>query len=369
MAVESSHAPLKVVQVGLGGFGRNWYATKIRPSPDVEVVGFVDLVPELLEMVRSEYGLPDDLFFSTVDEALRKTDAEALIVTASLPGHVPAASAGIAAGKHVLMEKPFAPSVAEARELTAKAEAAGKILMISQNYRYFPATQRAAEIVASGELGQLGVIHVDFRRDHVTYNEGRTRHYNLVHPLLADMAIHHFDLMRMITGVDAKRVRCTGWNPPWSHYRDPPAAEALVEMENGVLITYRGSWVSPGPITPWAGEWRMEFERGEVYMHSRWDDSADDEVVRVRTVPGTVTVSANEPTGASAAKGADPVEYTERLAEVALTDRAGSLAEFVHCVRTGETPQTVAAANIGSIGLTYAAIASLDTGDWVEVER
>lgn len=341
----------RVIQVGLGGWGRNWYASTLAPSPEVEVVAFVDLVPDLLKIVQQEHGIPATHCFTSVEEAIEQADADALVVTASLPGHLPAAHAAIAAGKHVLLEKPFAPSVDEARAATAKAQAAGAVFMISQNYRYYPAVMRTREIVASNELGKLGVIHLDFRRDHMTYSEARTKHYNLTHPLLADMAIHHFDLMRMISGVDARRVRCTGWNPPWSPYKDPPAAEALIEMENGLLVTYRGSWVSPGPVTPWAGEWRLEFEQGELFMQSRGEGIRDDHV-RVRTV-------APNPKS----------EYAERLPAVERTDRAGSLHEFVHCIHTGETPQTTAAANIGSIGLTYAAIESLQTGDWVEVER
>ena len=356
MGLSSSSAPLKVVQVGMGGFGRNWYESKIAPYAEVKVVGFVDVVPESLELLRERHGIAAELCYSDVDKAIEATAPDALIVTASLPGHLPSAYAGIRAGKHVLMEKPFAPSVAEAREITAAAEKAGTILMISQNYRYFPAPIRAQEHVLSGDLGDLAVIHVDFRRDHTSYNARLKLHYDLVHPLLADMSIHHFDLMRMVTGRDAKRVRATAWNPPWSHYKDPPAAELVVEMEGGLLITYRGSWISPGPVTAWAGEWRMEFEKGEVSWTSRADDTVRGDVMRVRPVPSE---EADDPAMS---------EYTERLPAMETVDRSGSLAEFVHCVRTGETPQTTARANIGSIGLTYAAIASLESGDWEDVE-
>ncbi len=340
---------MRIIQAGMGGFGTNWYKTKVAPSSDVQAVGFVDVSPEVRARRGSELDIAPKQFFETLDEAISKIDAEAVLITASLPGHVPLASTAIEAGKHVLMEKPFAPSVTEARELVKKAEAAGVKLMISQNYRFFPATQAAAKIVQDGTLGALGVVHVDFRRDHVEFDEGRRRHYELPHPLLADMAIHHFDLMRMITGRDAKRVRCYAFHPPWSHYSDPPAAEAVVEMENGPVVTYRGSWVSSGPVTPWAGEWHLEFERGELWFQSRGDDTAESDELWIKRL------------GERAKK--------QTLPKLAATDRAGSIREFVQSIRQTRQPITAGAFNIGSIGLTYAAIEASETEGWVAVER
>ena len=360
----------------MGGFGRNWYETKLAGSSDVQIVAFVDPVTEALEATRALVasagtpGAPADgpradevpaaspRYHHKLEEALASVEADAVLVTASLPGHAPAAGAALAAGKHVLMEKPFAPSVAEARALVEQAEQAKRVLMISQNYRYFPAVRRAQEIVSTGVLGRLGVVHIDFRRNHIERKAFLAKHYALENPLLADMAIHHFDLMRMITGENARRIRCYAYNPPWSLYTDYPAAEATVEMESGLLVTYRGSWVSPGAITPWTGDWHLEFEKGELFFHGRWDDSARGDAVSIR-------YGAKGPNSA----GTGSAGYVEeRLEETKNTDRLGSLAEFVSCIRNGRTPQTAGAANIGSIALTYAAIKASKEGGWVEVE-
>jgi predicted dehydrogenase len=163
------------------------------------------------------------------------------------------------------------------------------------------------------------------------------------------MAIHHFDLMRMITAKDATRVRCYAFHPPWSHYNDPPAAEAVVEMDDGPVVTYRGSWVSSGPITPWAGEWHLEFERGELWFQSRGDDSAKSDELWIKRL------------GEKAKK--------QKLPRLTATDRAGSLREFVRAIREGREPITSGASNIGSIGLTYAAIEASETEGWVTAER
>ncbi len=340
---------LRLIQVGLGGWGRDWYRRRLKDQPGVQVVGFVDASREALAAARTEFGLDPDRCYTDLGAALGAEDAEAVLVTASLPGHVPAAGTALAAGRHVLMEKPFAPSVAEARSLVAAAAEANRILMISQNYRFFPAPVEAVRIVTSGELGRLGVIHIDFRKGSVAYDKRRERHYSLPHPLLADMAIHHFDLMRMVADSDARRVRCHSFNPPWSHFRDDAAAEAVVEMENDVVVTYRGSWVSQAPATPWSGEWRLELERGEVRFTSRDDETGEADRLWVRKTGGR--------------------ERQVKLRRMAAVDRTGSLTEFMHTVQNGSLPSTSGAANIGSIGLTYAAIDAAASGDWVEVER
>ena len=347
------HAPVSLIQVGLGGWGRNWYETRLKGSPDAELAGFVDSSEEALEQLQADAGIKASACFTSVTEALEQVDAEAVLVTASLPGHVPAARAALEAGKHVLMEKPFAPSVADARALTAEAETAGRLLMISQNYRYFPAPQRAVELVSSGELGKLGVIDIEFRRNHLRYDPARSRHFALPDPLLADMAIHHFDLIRMISGADARHIRCHSYNPPWSHFTHHPSAEALIELEDDTVVTYRGSWVSRQSPTPWAGEWRMEFERGTVRFTSREDETGEQDRLWVR-----------RDTGARSSR-----ERAEPLSPLDAADRSGSLREFARCIRTGEKPATHAGANIGSIGLTYAAIEAARTGRRVDVER
>ncbi len=344
-----SAGPVKVIQVGLGGWGRDWYRRRIQGFRDVAVVGFVDSNEAALEAARDEFGMDAGVCHDDVVSALEATESDAVLITASLPGHVPAAAAALAAGRHVLMEKPFAPSVAEARTLVGAAARAGRILMISQNYRFFPAPIAARQIVTSGRLGKLGVVHVDFRKNNTAYDESRTRHYALPHPLLADMAIHHFDLMRMVVNADARRIRCHSFNPPWSHFSDHAAAEAVVEMHDGVVVTYRGSWVSQTPATPWSGEWRLEFERGELRFSSRDDETGKADRLWIREAGGR--------------------ERPVRLAGMEAVDRTGSLVEFVHAVRTGEAPSTSGEANVGSIALTYAAIKAAAEGRWVDVER
>ncbi len=99
-----------------------------------------------------------------MDAALAATSAEAVLITTPVGGHAPAALAALAGGKHVLVEKPFATSLVEAQDVVEAAVDAGKVLMVSQNYRFYPAAQTAADLVRRGALGAVSGISVQFRR-------------------------------------------------------------------------------------------------------------------------------------------------------------------------------------------------------------
>jgi predicted dehydrogenase len=342
--------PLRIIQAGLGGWGRNWYQNILRPSEEVAVTAWVDADEAALETARQATDAPLPCF-TTLEAALGAAPAEAVLITAALPGHVPLALAALAAGKHVLVEKPFAPTLAEARQVVDAAAAAGRLLMVSQNYRFYPAPRTIAALVRDGTLGEVGMIAIDFRRAANRAPREGHRHYALPHPLLMDMAIHHLDLLRMVVGREPTSVACHAWNPPWSNFQHPAAAAATITFDGGLAVSYRGSWVSPGQQTPWAGVWRMELAGGEVSWTSRGGGArqADDDRVTVR------------PPGKAARRVALP--------QLPALDRAGSLAAFAHAISTGHEPESSGRDNLGSIALMHAMVESAASGLTVPVSR
>lgn len=338
---------LRLIQAGMGGWGRNWAETVLEPDDNVKLVGCVDADPASLDAARQKLSHLTQSYFSSLSDALNATEADAVLITANLPGHVPLALEALRAGKHVLLEKPFAPSVAEARRVVEAADEQNRVLMISQNYRFFPAVEAVRAIIKSGELGAIGAVLVDFRKYANKAPREGNKHYALFHPLLADMSIHHFDLMRAVLGQEAQEITCEAFNPAWSNFADPAAAFATISFSGGAIVSYRGSWVSPGPQTAWAGEWRIECEGGEISWTSRDNYGASVDRVTVK------------PLG----KRARRVELRKDM----VIDRAGSLRAFAEAVAKGEQPESSGRDNLGSIALTYAAIESADTGRTVKL--
>ena len=335
---------LRVVQVGMGAFGRSWAVDVLPRVAGVELVGCVDVSPLSLEQAREVTGLPADCYYQSLDEALERRNPDAVLVTASLAGHMPATMTALAAGKHVLVEKPFAPTLAEAQAAVDAAAAAGLILMVSQNYRFFPGVRAVQELVARGKFGPLNAVYVDFRRYDNSAPRDTHPHYLFPQPILVDMAIHHFDLMRVILQRAPREIHCVSWNPPWSKYVDPAEAVATITFDNDLVVSYRGTWLSPGTPTPWAGHWRMEFAEAEVSWTSRAGGrvAAAEDAVSIRRL--------------------DKPARRIKLPEIEYTDRAGSLNAFLRAVESGKEPETSGRDNVQTLALTLAALEAAASG-------
>ncbi len=338
---------MRIVQVGLGGFGRDWARHIIPQVPEVEVVGTADLFEGSRNLAIAAGLTAPERCFASVEEALEATDPEAVLVTASLVGHVPAAVAALSSGRHVLVEKPFAPSVAEAKELNALADAQGLSVAVSQNYRFFPAVQTVRKIVAERQLGDLHAVELDFRRFSGTGGV-RGAHHALDEPLLVDMSIHHFDLLRYVLGREITSISCRTCDPAWSLFTGPSEGVALIECGADLVASYRGSWVSSGVRTAWAGEWRMDFTDGEVWWTSRGDGPEGWRSDRVTVRRGRTVKTLVLPT-------------------VERTDRAGSLTEFVTSIAEGREPVISGRDNLGSLATTYAAVEASRTRQPVQL--
>ena len=157
------------------------------------------------------------------------------------------------------------------------------------------------------------------------------------------------DLLRLILNREPQRIYCEAWNPEWAAFGGPSVAVASIVFEGGVVVSYRGSWVSAGPITPWAGEWRLEFENGEVFWTGREDEGVLQDKVVVRPRQGkarSVTLPMMRWTGGWA-----------------------TLAEFADAVQTHREPDSSGRNNLGSIALMAAAVESATQREVVAISR
>jgi predicted dehydrogenase len=316
---------------------------------EVEVVAYVDRDPNALDALRDEAKVPAELCFESLNEAIAATQPQALLNTTALPAHAPVTKAALEAGLHVLVEKPFAPTLDLAEELVDTAAERGLVLMVSQNYRFFPAPRAIASMVHESALGKLYEVSIDFRRYSPVGPNGRGRHHIEEQPLLVDMSIHHFDLLRMILSREPQRIYCEAWNPEWTAFSGPSVAVASVVFEGGIVVSYRGSWISAGPITPWAGEWRMEFENGEV----TWTSAADSDTTQDKVV----------------VRMRDGETRSVTLPEVPRTGGFGTLTEFANAVQSSREPETSGRRNLGTIALMAAAVESAARREAVPIDR
>ncbi len=108
---------------------------------------------------RWERSLPGARFTGELDDLLSDDELDAVVIATDVPSHAALATRALSAGKHCFVEKPLAQSSAEAAEVLAAAEAAGRTLMVGHLLEYHPGIAKLKEIVAAGELGDVYYVY------------------------------------------------------------------------------------------------------------------------------------------------------------------------------------------------------------------
>jgi predicted dehydrogenase len=332
----------RVLQVGVGGFGATWLRTL---AGEVQVGALVDLDPAALEDAAALTGVDLDRCFTDLDAALSTAPADMALVVVPPEAHRDVATRCLEAGLPVLMEKPLAGTPQDCEALVAAAERTGRELAVSQQYRYRPVMETARQVLASGRLGAIGQVRVEFRLHHDFRGTFRE---SMEHPLLLDMAVHHFDLIRFVCGLEPRSVAARTWNPPWSQFAGDACAACVFELETGARVLYDGCWHPRSQSTDWNCRWLVDCEGGVLTL--------DRDRVRI-------------------AEGADPHAPLEPGAGrdvplVALPhgDQKALLLDFIAAVREGRQAATTAADNVRSLAMVFAAVEAAGSGREVAID-
>ena len=150
--------PASKVRVGLVGLGY-WGPNLVRNFMDsefYEVAYLCDMKSERLEEFGERY--PGVRRTTRFGDVLDDPEVDAVAIATPTSTHYALASAALAAGKHVFVEKPLARSEQEIRELMASAEASGLVLMPGHTFLYSPPVRAVKEMIDSGELGDIYFI-------------------------------------------------------------------------------------------------------------------------------------------------------------------------------------------------------------------
>lgn len=335
--------PLRVVQVGCGGMAQGWVERSVKKGLDV--VGLVDIRREAAEKTAANYKLPSSVVFNTLAEALAKTKPDAVFDITVPSAHYGVTMEALAAGCHVLGEKPLSDSIANAKAMCAAAEQARRLYMVTQNRRHDARIKGVRKAIQDDTIGRLSTVNADF---YVGAHFGGFRD-EMANVLIIDMAIHTFDQARMISDCDPVSVYCHEFNPHGSWYKGNAAATCIFEMTGGVVFTYRGSWCSEGLNTSWECDWRAVGSKGTIMWNG-----ADN--IRAQVCNGN--------------EGFFRPQKDVTIAPIPtpFAGHEGILDEFERCVRSGEMPQTECHDNIKSLAMCLAAIESAKSGRKIRIE-
>ncbi len=149
---------IRTALVGYGYAGRTFHAPLIQSTPGLQLVAIVSRNPAAVHA-----DLPDVEALASADSALAADDVDLVVIATPHDTHVPLAKAALEAGKHVVVEKPLALAVDEAREIALLAERTGRVLSVFHNRRWDADFLGVRDVLAKGALGDL--VHFESHFD------------------------------------------------------------------------------------------------------------------------------------------------------------------------------------------------------------
>ncbi len=325
--------------MGVGGWGLTW--TEIaHASKYWDVIAYVDVVKENLLTAANLTGMSETNCFTDLDDALKKVDADAILGVIPPEFHADVAIKAIEAGLHVLIEKPIADTLENAKKMINVARKHDLKFMVSQQYRYKRGPRTVKKIVEDKIAGDPSYVVINFHKAPI-FPEGNFRRL-MPYPLLHDMSIHHFDTSRSVLGVEPISVYAETWNTQWSTFKGDPVALVSLKMEKNVKVVYIGSWVSQMPEGTWDGSWRIECSEGEI----SWSNNKI--FVKPHLFRTVYTKNMLEKNGILEAE----------LIPMELQDRDYSLYEFAESIKQDRKPETSGEDNIKTFATILSAIES-----------
>ncbi|MBC8279552.1 MAG: Gfo/Idh/MocA family oxidoreductase [Chloroflexi bacterium] len=207
--------------------------------------------------------------FGSYEEAVSDSRVDAVYICTPHDLHLEHAKLAAAAKKHILLEKPIARTVEEARQVISSTHEAGVTLMIAENYRFLTAVQEAKQIIESGVLGTIRLIQI---QEEYPFEPGSWRNENGRNGggVFIDGGIHKVSVLAYLSGRPAQVFAVTV----------PPGIPGL-DAEDGMVVTTRSASGTVGVINhtwsvskPTARPWvrvsgtlaNLNFELGRAWL-------------------------------------------------------------------------------------------------------
>ncbi len=208
--------PVRLLILGTGGMAAN-HAEKFAQIDGVELVAGVDTRPQQLADFCAKHGIKQG--FASLDAALAWGQFDAVTNVTPDAAHYATTMPVLAAGKHILCEKPLATNAAQAQEMADAADNAGLVNMVNLSYRNVPALQQAAKMVREGAIGPVRHFEASYLQSWLTqaaWGDWKTESQWLwrlssAHGskgVLGDVGIHILDFTTFIAGQSASAMSC-----------------------------------------------------------------------------------------------------------------------------------------------------------------
>ena len=238
---------VRVGVIGAGTFGTvhlRVYKQQLEPAGKVKLVAFSDMVPEILEKQQKAFDVKG---YADYHKMLAEQELDAVSVVTPDPYHEQPCIDVANSGRHVLVEKPLATSVAGCDRIIEAAKKSNVLLQVDFHKRFDPDHQELERIIQEGKLGtiQYGHVHMEEQILVPTVWFKKWAHLSSSSWYLG---VHFYDVVRWQLKSNARRVYAKGHKGKLLNEYGIDAydsIQALVEFENGTTVCFDTSWILP----------------------------------------------------------------------------------------------------------------------------
>ncbi|MCK5443067.1 MAG: Gfo/Idh/MocA family oxidoreductase [Maribacter sp.] len=218
---------MKNIGIGFIGAGdiADLHAEAINALEGAELIGLWNRTFEKGQVKAGQY---DCRTYTSVDELLNDTKIDAVFILTNMETHCEYTVKAAQAGKHILVEKPAASSIAELEQMQKAIDAAGVKCMPVHNYIYEPSIRRAQSMIQSGKLGDITQFYMMYNIHHA--DDIRARYPGVIRQILT----HHSYTMLYLAG-KPKTVSCLKHTVNDTLAPQENVAMANIQMQNGTL--------------------------------------------------------------------------------------------------------------------------------------
>jgi predicted dehydrogenase len=335
----------RCLMLGAGGMASAWIRHFFPNFRDrMEIAGLVDIRSDVLNAQGDFLGLPANRRFTSTAEAFDKVEADFCTIVTPPSFHREAVLLATARKMDILSEKPIADTWEASVDILHAARQAGVRMQIVQNYRFTPRILTFQKALRDGRIGRLNYMAARFAQDARRRGAWGAFRHEMLHPLLIEGSIHHFDQLRNLIGANCRHIAGMEWRPEQDSFAGEPCALLVMRFENEVRAQYEGTALAAGKENSWHQEfYRAEGEEGALVLDS-------DHVVRVlKRSPGGLLVEDL------------PMERPRYEGHNAIID------QFLTWLEGGPEPPTQIEDNIRSLAMVFGAIRASETGQTVDV--
>jgi len=255
-------ARLKLALVGCGAIARLHLPALREGAPRTDVTAVVDTDAARAEALAKETGARP---FTSLADALAAGDVDAVDLMLPHDVHEPATLAALAAGKHVLLEKPIAPTVEASERILAAGRRSGKVLMVAENAQYWPEVLTAKRLLDDGAIGEPISARGTFVIPMLPMFYGGEKPWRLDSKVAGggiaiDAGSHWLRPLTMWLGEVSEVVAALG--RPWGAMEGESLVQSMLRHRSGVVSVFE-SRLGSGPNAD-EPQFRLTGTRGEI---------------------------------------------------------------------------------------------------------